>query len=254
MRRLPRSAIAATAIVLFALAVAAIRVRPSWDVARRRDGAERLYLRGDFRGAHEAFRALARELVRRSRTDVMRELDYNTGNAAYRLGRFDEAVRGYRGALDGPRVLQARSQYNIGNSYVWIARAETDRRGSLRAAINAYEEALLLDPRDVDAKWNLEVAFELLAAEQSRVGGGPRREANWGGGNLTKSGYAGAPQTGAGATPGGGYGSGSGESPVREMTPSEARRLLEAVQRAAVTGQDVRRVDRTPRQSRRKDW
>jgi len=254
VRRLPRAAITATAIVLLSLAAAAIRVRPSWDVARRRDSAERLYLRGDFHGAYDAFRALARQLARRSRSEVARELDYNTGNAAYRLGRFDEAVRVFRGALDGPRALQERSQYNIGNSYVWLARGETDRRGSLRAAINAYEEALLLDPGDVDAKWNLEVALELLAAEQSRLGGGPRREANWGGGNLTKSGYPGTPQTGAGATPGGGYGSGSGESPVREMTPSEARQLLKAAERAQVTGQDVRRVDRTPRPSRRKDW
>ncbi len=127
----------------------------------------------------------------------------------------------------------------------------------LRAAIDSYEEALLLDPQDRDAKWNLEIALLRLEDASDSAGAGLHRgDANWAGGNLTKSGYEGAPQTGAGATPGGGYGTSSGEEAVKQITETEAREMLKTVEQAQVTGQQAG-AQPTPaaqRPSHERDW
>jgi hypothetical protein len=226
----------------------------------RRVHAERLYRARAFPAADTAFAALVSDATRGIHGERLPSLDYNSGEVAYRRGRFGAAVERYRGGLAGDRGLRERTYYNVGNSYVWQARAEynrADKRGLLRAAIESYEAALLLDPRDRDAKWNLEIALRRLEeAEEPASGRGRHAEANWGGGNLTKSGYQGAPEAGGGATPGGGYGAGHGENAVPEVTETQARRMLKAVERAQLTGQDVqpptRRRPGPPRHER--DW
>jgi tetratricopeptide (TPR) repeat protein len=247
------SRLALAAAVVGVLGLVAVRELSSLALAWRRVAAERLYDAGDYHEAYDAFRTLALAMTRRRPAEVP-PVEYNSGNAAYRLGRFQDAVRHFRGGLAGAPALQERSDYNLGNSYMWLSRGETDRRGSLHAAISAYEDALLLDPRDADAKWNLEVALERLDIEQQRLSGGLHSTANWGGGNLTKSGYEGAPQSGAGAAPGGGFGAGGGEDPSRELSETDARRLLNAVERAQVTGQDVRPIARAKGPARKRDW
>jgi Ca-activated chloride channel family protein len=247
----PRGQAAASRVV--AAIVLALGCSTGPATLARRGRAEQLYDGRDFKSAYGAFTALAQTTSPRD-ADALAVLQYNSGDAAYRMGKFADAVRHFRAALTGPTSLQQRAQYNLGNSYVWLARAEADKRGSLQAAVNAYEEAVLLDPSDVDAKWNLELAVAKLAQEQQRLGGGPRREANWGGGNLTKSGYAGTPQTGAGATPGGGFGAPGGDEVVPEISESDARKMLAEAERAQVTGQDVQRPSRGRQEPRRRDW
>ena len=209
----------------------------------RRVHAERLYRARAFPAADTAFAALVSEATRGIHAERLPSLDYNSGEVAYRRGRFETAVERFRGGLAGDRQLQERTDYNVGNSYVWQARGEynnVDKRSLLRTAIEAYENALVLDPRDVDAKWNLEIALRRLEeAEEPAAGHGRHADATWGGGNLTISGYQGAPEAGGGATPGGGYGAGHGENAVPEVTETQARRLLKAVERAQLTGQDV---------------
>lgn len=62
------------------------------------------------------------------------------------------AARGYAGAPadDIESALRARASYNLGNTYF------TQRLW--QSAIDAYKEALRLDPRLADAAWNLELA------------------------------------------------------------------------------------------------
>ncbi|HEX6534459.1 MAG TPA: hypothetical protein VF041_07675 [Gemmatimonadaceae bacterium] len=263
-RRLTIAGGLAAAAVVAALGIRVARSSPlaPWAVARARGAAERMYDAHDFKGAYDAFDDLSRSLARAGAAAdpaTTAEVALDAGAAAYRLGHFADAERHLHTALGGSDAVRARAQYDLGNTYVWMSRAESDKRGTLLSAKRAYEEAVLLDPTDVDAKWNLELVLARIAAEESKMGSGPHREqANWGGGNLTKSGYAGAPQTGAGATPGGGFGAGGGEEAVPELTPSQARRLLEQAERAEVTGQDVRRPPSGARGAapgeRRKDW
>ena len=228
--------------------------RPMTGSAVDATAAESLYHAGSYREAYDAFRRIAMEKSVVRQPDLLPALDYNSGNALYRLGHFDEAAARFHSALLGPRALRERSVYNLGDTYMKKAEVESDRSANLRAAISAYEDALLLDSHDADARWNLELALRLLADTDARTGAGRRRKANWGGGNLTKSGYAGAPQTGAGAAPGGGFGGAQGEQSAPQITETMARQLLKAIERAQVTGQagTIGSPSHTP--SRRKDW
>ncbi len=241
-------------VVIALLAALSVRLRPAYESASRRARAERLYDARSFEDAYDAFASMVRDAPRADPV-TLAPIEYDAGSAAYRRGHFDAAVRHFRAALAGPPELVQRAQYNLGNAYVWLARGETDKRGWLRSAVNAYESAVLLDPSDTNAKWNLELASARLATEQARINGTLHRgEANWGGGNLTKSGYEGTPQTGAGATPGGGFGAGGGEGAVPELSVSDARRMLAETERASITGQVARPPARRTRPERRKDW
>jgi tetratricopeptide (TPR) repeat protein len=263
MTRLP-SRIAIVAALVVVAAVAGFLLNGPVGLAVERDRAEQLYRGRQWHAADTAFSSLVRDATSRRLSDILPSLDYNTGNVSYRLGRFQEAERRYQGGLAGSRALRERTYFNLGNSYVWQARAEYDRvgkRSALRAAVDSYEEALLLDSHDRDAKWNLEIALLRLEDAGDTAGAGLHRgDANWGGGNLTKSGYEGAPQTGAGATPGGGYGTSDGEDAVQQITETEARQMLKAVEQAQVTGQQAgvqpkpASAQSSQRRSHERDW
>ncbi|MEZ4589781.1 MAG: tetratricopeptide repeat protein [Chloroflexota bacterium] len=52
---------------------------------------------------------------------------------------------------------QTASAFNLGNSYFQL--------GDLEAAVVAYQIALRLNPNDLDAKHNLELALQMMASE-----------------------------------------------------------------------------------------
>ncbi len=90
-------------------------------------------------------------------------LDFDRGNALYKLGRRDEARSAYQSALAAQdSALEAKDYYNLGNA-LWDL-GEKDR------AAEAYQRALLLDPANDDARHNLEL---LLAPPPDQDGGTP---------------------------------------------------------------------------------
>ncbi|MGI9042073.1 MAG: VWA domain-containing protein [Gemmatimonadales bacterium] len=206
-----------------------------FDDARR--GVE-LYESGEYAPALEAFSGAFEE-------DSAPTTGYNTGNALYRLRRYEEAAKRYRwaAAADSARSRQ-RSLYNLGNALVRVAEEQPGDAEPLRQAVEAYEEALRLNPTDADAKWNLELALKRLGDDRAAGGSSGRgRAADYGRGDMNVPGYEGNPDAAVGAMAGGGFGSGEGES-VEELTQEQARRLLEAVQRQQLTsheGQPARR-------------
>jgi hypothetical protein len=255
--------IAIRVLMVAALVAAVVAARgglKAWTFLVDRDAAERLYRARAWQKADVAVGALMHRAVTERRESAIPALAYNSGNVAYRLGHFQEAERRYRGGLTGSVEVQERSQYNMGNGYLWQARGEYDRaakRSALRAAVESYEEALILAPHDMDAKWNLEIALRRLAdAEELPSALFRRGAANWGGGNLTKSGYEGAPQVGAGASPGGGYGNAGGNEAVPQVTETQARQLLKAIERPQVAGQDMPNgpIRKSQQPSHGKDW
>jgi Ca-activated chloride channel family protein len=112
----------------------------------------RLYQEGDFAGALEAYREAQVE-----RPDLA-ELNLNAANALDRLEEYERAVDEVLRAfpIDDP-ALAFRAEYGLGNHYF--------RLGRLADAFEAYRRALVLDPSDADAKFNLELTARLLAQQ-----------------------------------------------------------------------------------------
>jgi len=196
---------------------------------------QQLYDAGDYRGSAQALdRALA--------ADSTPERAYRAGNAYYRLKRYEDAAGLYRYSARS-RDLRQPSVFNLGNSLVRAAEDAPERSGELLlGAIGAYEEALRLDPKDQDAKWNLELALKRLDEDRTNGGSAGRgRNADYGRGNMNVPGYEGNPEAASGAMAGGGYGSAEGES-VEQLDADQARQLLEAVQREQLATHEGRKV------------
>lgn len=130
----------------------------------------RYYREGKYAEAVEAYRrALAGG-------KAAPELHYNLGTALLRLGEYEEAERHLRAALSTvePDPRQ-RTHFNLGSRYLEAARATDDpqaRAHLLDAAVEAYKQALRLDPADFDAKWNLELALRERGEQPPQHGGG----------------------------------------------------------------------------------
>ena len=194
---------------------------------------ERLYVSGEFAAA-------ARTLDQALAADSTPARAYSAGNAYYRLKRYEDAAVRYRRAATGPAELRQRSVYNLGNALVRAAEEAPERGQLLLDAIAAYEEALRLQPGDLDAKWNLEIAVKRLTDDRMSGGSsGQGRNADYGRGNMNVPGYEGNPDNASGAMAGGGYGAGEGES-VEELDADQARQLLEAVQREQLASHEGR--------------
>jgi hypothetical protein len=123
--------------------------------------------RGPVRGRRRGVRGRAARWPR-----VIPELHYNLGTALLRTGRQAEAEEHFARALQSVEPdLRQRTYYNLGNRYLEAARAgPPDGARFLDAAAEAYRNALRLDPRDVDAKWNLELALREQAAAAALSG------------------------------------------------------------------------------------
>lgn len=86
---------------------------------------------------------------------------YNLGTALYQKERFDKAADAFRYSLVAKdSMLRAQGYYNLGNAQFQL--------GDSRGAIRSYTSALRLNPTDIDAKYNLELAFEKLKQQQAR--------------------------------------------------------------------------------------
>jgi tetratricopeptide (TPR) repeat protein len=72
-------------------------------------------------------------------------------NQAYKEGKFQEAVKGYRKLLEAGHK-DGDLYYNLGNAHL--------RLGELGRAILAYERARILMPRDADLLFNLRYALD----------------------------------------------------------------------------------------------
>ena len=83
---------------------------------------------------------------------------YNEGVAAYRTNDFAAAAQAFERALPATdRGLQAKALFNLGNASYRLGEAQPTQAQELwKRAIQHYEQALVLDPNDADAKFNRE--------------------------------------------------------------------------------------------------
>ncbi|MBV9997775.1 MAG: VWA domain-containing protein [Verrucomicrobia bacterium] len=114
-----------------------------------------LYQRGDYQRAFEAFQD---ELQRRPDDPL---LNYNAGDAGYRVGKYEQAFESYAKAMNSPdSTIRQHAYYNAGNTLFKQGDAQEDLEGRLTRYYDAqyqYEQALELDPSDAAARKNLEI-------------------------------------------------------------------------------------------------
>ncbi len=83
------------------------------------------------------------------------ELDYNIGSALSKDEGYEQAVEKLTRALNTTDIgLEASVHYNLGNTHYWM--------GDYQKAITSYENSLRINPDDMDAKYNLELARRML--------------------------------------------------------------------------------------------
>ncbi|MGQ0815208.1 MAG: VWA domain-containing protein [Gemmatimonadota bacterium] len=190
------------------------------------------------------------------------ELLYNLGTALLRVGRYEDAEKQLRLALRELRAaVRQRAYYNLGNRYLEHARKGGDPQAAtqlLDAAVETYKQALRLEPGDMDAKWNLELALrEREKQSKSPSGGGetdrqPRQQDE----QQSQSPSAGG---GAGSASQSQSSAGQGRQPgqtyeQRPMSQEQADRILSAVEQdeRQLTREKLRKGERRTPVAR--DW
>jgi Ca-activated chloride channel family protein len=90
------------------------------------------------------------------------ELIYNLANSHYKNGNYQQALQGYSQVASNAsdKALKHKSIYNTGNSLFNL--------GKLQEAANAYKKSLEMDPRDMDAKFNLEFVLQEMKKQQQQ--------------------------------------------------------------------------------------
>jgi Ca-activated chloride channel homolog len=184
----------------------------------------RHYRAGRYAEAVEAYQAA----LRSGRESP--ELHYNLGTSLLRLGRAEEAEHHLRTALGTVEpALRQRASYNLGNRFLEAGRANPDGVPLLEAAAEAYRDALRLDPSDIDAKWNLELALRERDRQQQQ-----QQQRQQDQDSESEEDPSGDPQQGGGQQGGGGAGAGSqgrgdrtGGDPG-QLSREEADRILGA--------------------------
>ncbi|HEX6307838.1 MAG TPA: VWA domain-containing protein [Longimicrobiales bacterium] len=165
-RRLRRSAAHAALIVL-------LLAGTGFGIGDLEKG-NRLYREGKYEEAVAAYQRVIES------GDATPQVHYNLATALLALGRMQDADRHFQSALQGvDPELRRRTFYNMGNRFLQSGRAEADpqQQGELLdAAIEAYKRSLRIDPADVDAKWNLELALRDREENERRQQNMPQRQ------------------------------------------------------------------------------
>lgn len=143
-------------VVPLIICLALLMIQPlSADVGSSMRRGNRLERSGEY---EEALRHYQEALVQEPDDP---KIHYNIGRALYRLEKYDEAISEFQlGFLEKEKHFQANVFYNIGNSQF--------KKGQLDAAIESYKMSLLVDPKDIETKQNLEFCLQLKEQLQNQ--------------------------------------------------------------------------------------
>lgn len=87
---------------------------------------------------------------------------FNLGDALYRQQKFEEAGKEFEKVASATtdKMDKARAYHNLGNSHL--------QQQKLKESIEAYKQALRNNPNDLDTKYNLSYAMNLLKEQEQQ--------------------------------------------------------------------------------------
>jgi Ca-activated chloride channel homolog len=138
---------------------------PAWaDQKSRRNAAGNRYFK------QKDYSAALKEYVEAQNSNkYSEELSYNIGNTLYEQKKYLEALKEYEKVFPSPnQELNQRTQFNRGNAFF--------RSGDFNQAAASYRKALEMNPADLDAKHNLELALQKLQQQQKQQDQPPKNQ------------------------------------------------------------------------------
>lgn len=112
------------------------------------------------------------------RNEKNKEAIYNLGTAQYQQKKFEDAIESFKKSTENystksegidAKMMKAASYHNLGNAYLLKQDASN--------AIEAYKNALKLNPTDLDTKYNLVFALqEKKKQDQNKDGKGDKNK------------------------------------------------------------------------------
>jgi Ca-activated chloride channel family protein len=134
---------------------------PAADAYRTVEEGNALYRAGQYEAALAEY-AIAAELL-----PGVAEIALNQGNAWFRRFNYDQALEHYLEALSAlDPYVASRVRYNLGvvkyRQALDAMQSFQDALTETRSAIEYYRDSLRLDPNLDDARYNLELAYDLL--------------------------------------------------------------------------------------------
>ena len=140
------------------LAAALVLAWPS--LAQAKNEGVSAYESEDFKGAMERFE---QQLKRVPESEA---LHFNLGAAAYKAGEFDKALEGFARAVTSPDPqLRAKAEYNLANTLYQRGAAQKEKEPKIkewRGALQHYDEALKVDPKNGDAAFNRDLVRKMI--------------------------------------------------------------------------------------------
>jgi Ca-activated chloride channel family protein len=125
------------------------------DARAQVEEGNRLYEEGRFQEAHQKY---LEALLSDPESPLIR---FNDGNALYQDQDFQRAMERYMEALQSEDPgIRSSAWYNLGNALY--------RQQKLQESLEAYKQSLRADPRDVDAKHNLERVLQQLQQQEQQ--------------------------------------------------------------------------------------
>ena len=114
--------------------------------------AKEAYQRGAYKEAADLYGKIAK--IKGSAQSY-----YDWGDALYKAGRYDEAIKVYNKVQTSDKELEFRKLHNLGNSYFKLQK--------YKKAIQMYQKALRIK-NDPDTQYNLELAKKMLQKKRQK--------------------------------------------------------------------------------------
>lgn len=118
-----------------------------------RDG-NKLYNQKNYNDAEVSYR---KSLVKDTNYSIGK---YNLANSLYKQKNYNEASRLYSNLAEKEtdKDIKSKIYHNLGNSYLQAKEYEK--------SINAYKQALRNNPKDIDTKYNMSYALQMMKQQQ----------------------------------------------------------------------------------------